>query len=182
VKSLYSVLIPLIWVSATVLVWLWDGPLVFVPGIEGRWVFQLSPTGLPTVTNTFAELSVPTTTAVMRAVCAGVAVASAAGVVPNRFLGELRLPSLVVTGVYAATLVIVGAALFALRSRPEPRGCICPLSCPDRDCHAAVARGARRAGAPCAQPRVLGAAVLRVGAVSDAARAADRLVLASEDQ
>jgi hypothetical protein len=120
VKSLYYVLIPLIWVSATAIAWLWDGPLVFVPGIEGRWVFGPSLTGLPTVTNTFAELSVPTTTAVMRAVCAGVAVASAAGVVLNRFLGELRLPSLLVTGVYAATVVVVGAALFALRSRPEP--------------------------------------------------------------
>jgi hypothetical protein len=111
VKSLSYVLIPLIWVSATVLAWLWDGPFVFVPGIEGRWVFQPSPTGLPTVTNAFAELSVPTTTAVMRAVCAGLAVASAAGLVLNRLLGELRLPSLLVTGVYAAALVIVGVVL-----------------------------------------------------------------------
>jgi hypothetical protein len=56
----------------------------------------------------------------MRAVCAGLAVASAAGLVLNRLLGELRLPSLLVTGVYAGALVIVGATLFALRSRPEP--------------------------------------------------------------
>ncbi len=119
-KTLYFVLIPVFMVILTVIAWLWNGPAAFVPGIPGSWVFVASPAGLTSSTNSFAEAGVPMLTAVLRSVCAGVAALAALGLVLHRWLGEWRLPSPLVCGIYGVTLAIVCASPVALRSRPPP--------------------------------------------------------------
>lgn len=101
--------------------WLWDGPSAYVPGIEGRKIFDpLTPTGFRGPTNSYAELSVPVATDVIRTLCLAVALVAAAALLSNRFFREVRLPDVVAKGFYALALVTAFASWFALRTRPEP--------------------------------------------------------------
>jgi hypothetical protein len=101
--------------------WLWEGPSAYVPGIDGRKIFdQLTASGFRGPSNFYAELAVPATTDALRALCLCIAVLAAMGMLFNRFFRDARLPAAVVKGLYALAFVTLCAAPLALRSRLEP--------------------------------------------------------------
>jgi hypothetical protein len=119
--TLFHFLIGVLGVVIPLSDWLWNGPSAYVPGIDGRKIFDpLTPTGFRGPTNSYAELSVPVATDVIRSVCLAVALVAAAALLSNRFFRELRLPALVAKGFYALAVVTAVASWFALRTRPEP--------------------------------------------------------------
>lgn len=101
--------------------WLWEGPGAYVRGITGRKIFvPQSSTGFQASGNHCVDLAVPVAIDALRTLCLGAAAVAVVGMLLNRSLREVRLPAVVVRGLYVLAVVTVCASLFALRSRPEP--------------------------------------------------------------